>query len=136
MDFLLVLYSLFFGIILISPFLIFHFRFKETESPFGKEVDPHLKALLEKRNNLLDSLRDVRTDFDSGKLTEDEFQANSIPYIEELEVLESSMQKLKAETVTIFTPKILNHWTCQNCGAEVAIPNAKFCPQCGTSLTA
>ncbi|GBF42622.1 hypothetical protein LPTSP2_19120 [Leptospira ellinghausenii] len=136
MDFLLYFYSVLFGIILIAPFLVFYYRFQVDESPFGKEMDPQLRAIYEKKNNLLDSLKDIRSDFDSGKLTEEEFQTQSIPYIEELESVESTLMEKSKNLVILEQPKINKDWTCSNCGSFVSVPNAKFCPNCGTSRLA
>ncbi|XDD47271.1 zinc ribbon domain-containing protein [Leptospira sp. WS39.C2] len=136
MDFLLYFYSILFGIILIAPFVLFYYRFQIDESPFGKDTDAHLKAIYEKKSNLLDSLKDIRSDFDSGKLTEEEFQTQSIPYIEALETVESDLLENQKRQTTITQPKINKDWTCANCGSFVSIPNAKFCPNCGTSRMA
>ncbi|ABZ93352.1 zinc ribbon domain-containing protein [Leptospira biflexa] len=136
MDFLLYFYSVLFGIILIAPFILFYYRFQVDESPFGKETEAHLKAIYEKKSNLLDSLKDIRSDFDSGKLTEEEFQSQSIPYIEELETVESELVEKRKGTVTMNQPKINSNWTCANCGSFVPVPNAKFCPNCGTGRLA
>ncbi|MGV3667771.1 MAG: zinc ribbon domain-containing protein [Leptospira bouyouniensis] len=136
MDFLLYFYSVLFGIILIAPFVLFYYRFQVDESPFGKESEAHLKAIYEKKSNLLDTLKDIRSDFDSGKLTEEEFQSQSIPYIEELERLESDLSEKRKNVVTMAEPKINENWTCANCGSFVPVPNAKFCPNCGTSRLA
>lgn len=136
MDFLLYFYSALFGIILITPFLLFYYRFQVDESPFGRETEAHLKAILEKKSNLLDSLKDIRSDYDSGKLSEEEFQSQSIPYIEELEKVETLLIEKRKNTVVTEIPKINPNWTCGNCGSFVAVPNAKFCPNCGTSRLA
>ncbi|MCG6139571.1 zinc ribbon domain-containing protein [Leptospira mtsangambouensis] len=136
MDFLLYLYCLVFGIILIAPFVLFHYRFRLDESPFGKDEDAHLKPIAEKKRNLLDSLKDIRSDFDSGKLTEEEFQIQSLPYIEALDSVELELKTKKTNVTVLNTPKINENWTCSNCGSFVAVPNAKFCPNCGTSRLA
>ncbi|PJZ85266.1 zinc ribbon domain-containing protein [Leptospira harrisiae] len=132
MDFLLYLYCLVFGIILIAPFVLFHYRFRLDESPFGRDENAHLKPITEKKRNLLDSLKDIRSDFDSGKLTEEEFQIQSLPYIEALDSVELELKTVKSNVTVMNSPKIIENWTCANCGSFVAVPNAKFCPNCGT----
>ncbi|MCW7494178.1 zinc ribbon domain-containing protein [Leptospira sp. 2 VSF19] len=136
MDFLLYLYCLLFGIILVAPFLVFYYRFRLDESPFGKDEGAYLKPFTERKNNLLDSLKDIRSDFDSGKLTEEEFQTQSLPYIEALDSLEVELKEKKANVAILPTPKINENWTCASCGSFVAIPNAKFCPNCGVGRLA
>ncbi|PJZ44649.1 zinc ribbon domain-containing protein [Leptospira brenneri] len=139
MDFLLYLYCIIFGIILIAPFVLFHFRFRLDESPFGKEEEADLKPIIEKKRNLLDSLKDIRSDFDSGKLSEEEFQSQSLPYIEALDSVELELKEKKlvlTNQTTLPSPKINDDWNCSNCGSFVAVPNAKFCPNCGTSRLA
>lgn len=139
MDFLLYLYCLVFGIILIAPFVLFHYKFRLDESPFGKEEDAHLKPITEKKRNLLDSLKDIRSDFDSGKLTEEEFQTQSLPYIEALDSVEIELKDKKtsvANATILQSAKINENWTCASCGSFVAVPNAKFCPNCGTGRLA
>ncbi len=147
MDFLLVFYYLLFGLILFLPFFIFYYRFKEDVSPFGKDESEMLKPLLQKKRNLLDSLKDVRSDFDSGKLSEEEFQSQSIPYIEELDEIESAITeskinpKQKNSKLTVATGNQTESgkfapWKCHSCGFSIPIPNAKFCPNCGASMLA
>jgi rubrerythrin len=142
MDFLLYFYYLVFGIILISPFLLFYYRYSEDMSPFGEDIDRNVMPLLEKKRNLLDSLKDVRSDFDSGKLTEEEFQSQSIPYIEELEQLEENLSQLRLKQVNEATTskvtqiKGFQPWVCASCGFSIPIPNAKYCPNCGVTLIA
>lgn len=147
MDFLLVFYYLLFGLILFLPFLIFYFRFKEEVSPFGRDESEALQPLLQKKRNLLDSLKDVRSDFDSGKLSEEEFQSQSIPYIQALDEIESSLEETKSnpnQKMGKITAAIGNQtasgkfapWNCHSCGFSISIPNAKFCPNCGASMLA
>ncbi|TGK87322.1 zinc ribbon domain-containing protein [Leptospira noumeaensis] len=139
MDFLLYLYCLFFGIILIAPFVLFYYKFRLDESPFGKDEEAFVRPIAEKKRNMLDSLKDIRSDFDSGKLTEEEFQSQSLPYIEALDTIEIELKdkKLKQTNVNLLqTPKINENWTCASCGSFVAVPNAKFCPNCGTGRLA
>ncbi|TGN20730.1 zinc ribbon domain-containing protein [Leptospira idonii] len=138
MDFLLYFYILLFGIILLLPFVIFYLRFQSHVSPFGEDEDQTLLALTQKKRNLLDSLKDVRSDYYAKKLTEEEFQTLSLPFLQELDDLESKIGNRKKESVpqTIIPVPSSAGWKCGNCGSAISIPNANFCPNCGTSRLA
>ncbi len=86
----------------------------------------------------MDSLKDLRSDFHSGKITEEEFQNASIPYLEELENLEVKLTAVKSQSSPqVLTPvKISEEWTCSNCGSYINVPRAKFCPECGSTRLA
>ncbi|WP_244594325.1 zinc ribbon domain-containing protein [Leptospira ryugenii] len=133
MDFLLYFYFLLFGMILILPFLVFYLRGQGEGSPFRKDESEYLQPYLQKRENLLDSLKDLRSDFSSGKITEEEFKSNSLPLLGELESLETSKEQMVNSTLETVPVKIIEGWQCQQCGAYTKLPNAKFCPECGAS---
>jgi rubrerythrin len=138
MDFLLYFYYAIFAAILITPFLLFHYKFQEEHSPFGKDEEESFHPLMQKKANLLDSLKDLRSDFHSGKITEEEFQTTSIPFLDELDALEEELTVLKKESFVIpLTPiQVLDQWKCANCGSFITVPKAKFCPECGNSRLA
>jgi len=135
MDFLLYTYYIIFGLVLVTPFVLFHFKFQEDRSTFGKDLEETFYPILQKKANLLDSLKDLRSDFHSGKITEEEFQSTSIPYLDELDTLEGQLTTLKSDSsVQPLSPlKVLENWKCSNCGSYITIPKAKFCPECGSS---
>ncbi|MCZ8157791.1 MAG: zinc ribbon domain-containing protein [Leptospira sp.] len=138
MDFLLYFYYLIFGLILFSPFVLFHFKFQESESPFGKDSDENLLPYFQRKANALDSLKDLRSDFHSRKITEEEFQASSLPFLEVLDSIESEIktEQSKGDMQILTQPKVSSGWVCSNCGSAVSLPTAKFCPECGTSRLA
>jgi hypothetical protein len=138
MDFLLYTYYIFFGAIIITPFLLFHFKFREDSSPFGRDQNETLLPFLQKKANTLDSLKDLRSDFYSGKITEEEFQTSSIPFLDELDALESHLTNLKSTSVfqTLSPIKVTESWKCETCGSYISLPKAKFCPECGSSRLA
>ncbi|TGN10517.1 zinc ribbon domain-containing protein [Leptospira ilyithenensis] len=143
MDFLLYFYILLFGIILLSPFLIFYYYFQIDSSPFGKDSEEDLLPFVQKKQNLLDSLKDVRSDFHSRKLTEEEFQSLSVPFLQKLDEVELEIKNFKetknltGQTIQTLEPqKTVEGWTCRNCGTAISIPNANFCPSCGSGKLA
>ncbi|WP_411821791.1 zinc ribbon domain-containing protein [Leptospira sp. 'Mane'] len=143
MDFLLYFYILLFGIILLSPFLIFYQYFQINSSPFGKDSEEELLPYIQKKQNLVDSLKDVRSDFHSKKLTEEEFQSLSLPFLQKLDEVELEIKNFKIsentkeQTIQTLEPqKTIEGWTCRSCGTSISIPNANFCPSCGSSRLA
>lgn len=138
MDFLLYSYYLLFAIILLTPFLLFHFKFEENSSPFGNDINESLMPLKQKKANTLDSLKDLRSDFYSGKISEEEFQSISIPFLNELDSIESQLTNLKTNAIpqTLEPIKISGDWKCSNCGSLIQVPRANFCPECGSSRMA
>ncbi|TGL57081.1 zinc ribbon domain-containing protein [Leptospira ognonensis] len=138
MDFLLYSYYLLFSIILLTPFLLFHFKFQENRSTFGSDSNESLMPLKQKKSNTLDSLKDLRSDFHSGKISEEEFQSISIPYLNELDSIEAQLTVLKTRAIpqTLEPVKISGDWKCSNCGSLIQVPKAKFCPECGSSRMA
>ncbi|MDZ4727297.1 MAG: zinc ribbon domain-containing protein [Leptospira sp.] len=138
MDFLLYSFYLLFGMILITPFLLFHYKFDELQSPFGRDKNEHLLPFLQKKSNLLDTLKDLRSDFHSGKISEEEFQSNSIPFLQELDEIEAQLSQLPDKNLiqTLSPVKVSAEWKCDNCGSYISLPKAKFCPECGNSRLA
>jgi hypothetical protein len=138
MDFLLYSYYLFFALILLTPFVLFHYKYSEASSPFGRDQDENLLPYFQKKANTLDTLKDLRSDFHSGKITEEEFQNTSIPFLEELDALEIKLTELQkqGDIQTLAPIQIQANWTCANCGSFISLPKAKFCPECGNSRLA
>jgi hypothetical protein len=122
MDFLVIFYSTLLVCIIITPFWILKF-FQEEE-----RLDES-KALYTKRKMLLDNLRDLKAEKDSGKYSEAEFNFVSIDIIKELEKIDI---ELKNKVLPQIIKSVLDH--CPNCKSENKVANAKFCAMCGTSL--
>ncbi len=105
MDLLLVFYSLVFILILVSPFFLNHFIFSKSLIPDNNE-----------RKILLDNLRDLKAELDTGKINFEEFENLSIPITEKLEALKVDIH------------------SCKSCGYELKNINVKFCENCGAKL--
>jgi len=91
MDWLLYFYILVLSCLLCAPFLFYFFRYTDGSSPFGKEEDPELRKNTAEKKNLLDALKDYRSDLASGKISERDFQEASLPLLAELENLEKQI---------------------------------------------
>lgn len=105
MDLLLIFYSVVFVLILISPFFLNRIFYSRSKSFDSNE-----------RKILLDNLRDLKAELDTGKINFEEFEILSIPITEKLETL-----------------KVEIH-SCKKCGYELKNLNAKFCENCGAKI--
>ncbi|TGK04973.1 zinc ribbon domain-containing protein [Leptospira semungkisensis] len=131
MDFLLIFFYILLVGLLISPFLYVTFFLENKEL----ETETERSELFDRRAILLDNLKDLKIEFDTGKLTEQEFKSISAGLIQELEEQDKRIESgpiAKAEPAkTAQAPKF-----CHNCGFKIEIAGAKFCPDCGTKLVA
>lgn len=86
MDFLLFIYIITFFIILLFPFVYLY------KNPLHEELKHNNYSLLEKRNLLLENLKDLKSDKDTNKLTEEEFLVLSQDIVKQLEEIDSEIQ--------------------------------------------
>lgn len=115
-DPVLLLYSIFMGGILLFPFLYYHFRKNLDE---GK--NQNLFRVKLERTMLLENLRDLKTDFETGKFSESDFQNLSNDIIQKLEFIDREYPDLVPVTKC-------------SCGEKKAGPDSKFCHICGKQL--
>lgn len=121
MDILLILYSIFLALFLISPFLYVQLT---NNKKFLQ--DDEKSSLESERKMLLENLKDLKTEMDTKKIQAEEFSELSRDIIEDLKRIDtrlSSYSKVRVEGV------------CGKCNFHTNIPNAKFCAMCGTQLT-
>ena len=118
MDFLLLLYASILGMILISPFL--YFSLNKNESQFNYS-DNKLKI---ERKMLLENLRDLKTDFETKKFSESDFNNLSSDIIKKLEELDKKMKLTE------------NDGNSCSCGKIDHSPMAIYCYHCGNKLKA
>ncbi|TGK42343.1 zinc ribbon domain-containing protein [Leptospira andrefontaineae] len=134
MDFLLIFFYIVLVAIVAAPFVYVSMFAKHI--PY--ETDPKSSELFDRRDVLLDNLKDLKIEFDTGKLTETEFKSISSGLVKELEeqdkrISQDAVITSKAETST--KPQLGGKF-CHNCGFKIEIFGAKFCPECGTKLQA
>lgn len=135
MDFLLIFFYIVLVTIVAAPFVYVSMFAKYI--PY--ETDPKSSELFDRRDVLLDNLKDLKIEFDTGKLTETEFKSISSGLVKELEEQDKRISQggvttspvLKAETPAKLQ---LGGKFCHNCGFKIEIFGAKFCPECGTKL--
>ena len=120
MDYLLILYSLLMGMVLIFPFVYLGILKNNPR----KEI-PSPKNAIE-RKMLLENLRDLKTDYETKKFSESDFSVLSEDIIRKLEDID---EKIKKEPVT---EEIKNQCTC---GEKNHVPKSKFCHFCGKKLS-
>lgn len=110
MDWAVISYGVFLVFLTVSPFLI---RVRWGNS--GKD-----SASL--RNFYMEELKDLKAEFDSGKLNESEFR----------ELASDTVRKIKGVSEAS-VPQADNR--CTQCGSLIELPSAKFCPECGTAVS-
>ena len=120
MDYLLILYSLLMGMVLIFPFVYLGILKNNPQ----QEI-PSPKNSIE-RKMLLENLRDLKTDYETKKFSETDFAVLSEDIIRKLEEIDKKIQK---EPIA---EEIKNKCIC---GEKNHIPNAKFCHFCGKKLS-
>ncbi|MBM9499095.1 zinc-ribbon domain-containing protein [Leptospira sp. 201903071] len=134
MDLLLIpFYILLVGIVVL-PFLYVRFSIdlKSTDGESEK------LELINRREVILENLRDIKIEFDTGKLTDGEFQFISKGIVKDLEEFDERIrtiaQNIPQQTqATPSSNEILTKY-CHECGFKIEIYGAKFCPACGTKL--
>ncbi|MDX1960639.1 MAG: zinc ribbon domain-containing protein [Leptospiraceae bacterium] len=119
MDFLLILYSLILLGLIGFPFYYLKLRSKQVDT-----IDSG-KNFLTKRKMLMENLRDLKAEKDSGKYSNSEFSELTKELVSELEQID-----LK---ISAIVPKKDNN-QCSSCGFLNPIKDANFCAMCGTKL--
>ncbi len=131
MDFLLIFFYILLALILFSPFLYVGFYAEKKNI----RLETEQSELFNRREVLLENLRDLKTEFDTGKLTESEFRSISAGLIEELENQDKKIEigaEKKENLPSQSAAKVQKF--CHNCGFKIELVGAKFCPECGTKL--
>lgn len=125
MDIILYFLYLVFGVITISPFIYIYNKdliiFKKIEN---KESEESL-SLREKRRLYMDNLKDLKMEFDTGKLTDLEFRELSEGIVMELRQVDDKILELQSLNQSMSK--------CQ-CGYVITLVDAKFCPSCGKKI--
>ncbi|PJZ25351.1 hypothetical protein CH352_15170 [Leptospira hartskeerlii] len=133
MDFLLIFFYIVLVAIVAAPFVYVSIFAKHI--PY--ETDPKSSELFDRRDVLLDNLKDLKIEFDTGKLTETEFKSISSGLVKELEEQDKRISlgtpSSTYKTETSAKPQLGGKF-CHNCGFKIEIFGAKFCPECGTKL--
>lgn len=86
MDFLLAFYIILLCLILLFPFVYLY------KNETNLTVENPQNVLLEKRNLLLENLKDLKADKDTNKLTEEEFLSLSQEIVRQLEEIDSQVK--------------------------------------------
>ncbi|AYV56727.1 zinc ribbon domain-containing protein [Leptospira kmetyi] len=135
MDLLLIpFYIVLLGIV-VSPFLYVRFAINAKAS----ETESEKQELINRREVILENLRDIKIEFDTGKLTETEFQNISSGIVKDLEDFDEKIRVIAQnipKPIQASSPssgEILTKY-CHECGFKIEIYGAKFCPSCGTKL--
>lgn len=132
MDFLLIFFYILLVAIIAAPFVYVSMFAKHI--PY--ETDPKSSELFDRRDVLLDNLKDLKIEFDTGKLTETEFRSISSGLVKELEEQDKMISQganVSSKTEISAKPQLGGKF-CHNCGFKIEIFGAKFCPECGTKL--
>ena len=125
MDILLIFYSVLLAGILTTPFLYIRFNQKILSTR-----DSELKSTLDsERKMLLENLKDLKTEMDTGKIQVSEFSELSQDIISNLKTLDEKIQSVREAT-----PSLPVVGTCSKCKFHTPIVGAKFCVMCGSSL--
>ncbi|AOP33184.1 hypothetical protein A0128_04530 [Leptospira tipperaryensis] len=134
MDLLLIPFYIVLVGILVLPFLYVRFSIDLKST----DVESEKLELINRREVILENLRDIKIEFDTGKLTDGEFQSISNGIVKDLEEFDEKIrtiaQNIPQQTqVAPNTNEILTKY-CHECGFKIEIYGAKFCPSCGTKL--
>jgi hypothetical protein len=125
MDVLLIIYSLFLLITVLSPFLLLHKKGEVTGVASQELLD-----IQSRRELLLENLKDLKTEVDTGKFSLLEFSDASREIVLELKKIDSLLKDSQIEPAVSTAGGIV----CKNCLYTTSIANAKFCPMCGYLL--
>ncbi|MCB1177813.1 MAG: hypothetical protein KDK36_09565 [Leptospiraceae bacterium] len=120
MDILLIIYSISLLGILIFPFVYIYNKKEDSDS---REIE-RKNSLLTKRQILLENLRDLKTDMETGKYSREELDSLSRNIIKNLERLDSELESINIPQST----------ACQICNFDSHVKGAKYCAICGTKL--
>jgi hypothetical protein len=93
MDSILILFSVAFVAILGSPFVLY-LRHKGNQ---GAGKVSREEEYLSKRLSLLETLRELKLDLDTGKFSQEEFELMANPISNQLRDIDLELDKLKSE---------------------------------------
>ena len=125
MDILVILYSIVLMAALASHFLYIHLNQSKILSRKSEE-----KSTLDyERKMLLENLKDLKIEMDTGKIQASEFTELSKDIIGDLKELDIKFESIKDSTPI---PQITG--ICRKCSFHTTITGAKFCAMCGSSL--
>jgi hypothetical protein len=125
MDILLILYSIVLTALLASPFLYIHFNQSKILSRESEEKS----TLDSERKMLLENLKDLKIEMDTGKIQGSEFTELSKDIIGDLKELDNRLESIESSSPVL---KIIG--ICRKCNFHTTIAGAKFCAICGSSL--
>ncbi len=125
MDILLILYSIVLTALLASPFLYIHFNQGKVLTRESEEKS----SLNSERKMLLENLKDLKIEMDTGKILASEFTELSKDIIGDLKALDSKLESIKTAS-----PSVQRTGICRKCSFHTTITGAKFCAMCGSSL--
>ncbi|MEM7181339.1 MAG: zinc ribbon domain-containing protein [Spirochaetota bacterium] len=125
MDFLLIVYSCMLLGILLAPFLILQ---KKIASGNLQQTSSQQMLLQQRKKLLLDNLKDLKIEKDTGKISETELLELSGSIVAELKEIDAELKE------TIPAIEVAQELICTRCGYSVKIPKAKYCPMCGAAL--
>ncbi len=100
--------------------------------------DDKLEALLSQRNAAFDALRDLKFDYDTGKLSEHDYQQMKARYdlraaevLQKMDALAAPQSKRLGGSKKAATGA--SKTVCSKCN-EKLLPDDRFCPKCGTRV--
>ncbi|NUM40443.1 MAG: zinc ribbon domain-containing protein [Leptospiraceae bacterium] len=134
MDFLLIFYSLILALFFLSPF--FYAKIVKKNHIPSKEDFQNIDPLWIKRNLLLENLKDLKYEHQTGKSSILEFDEIASPIISELKQIDEVLGN-----GNISNPKLLIEQLpdakllCNACTVEIPLKHANFCPHCGKQLS-
>lgn len=130
MDPLLIpFYVVLLGIVL-APFLWIRFVNHSKTS----DIESEKSELINRREVILENLRDIKIEFDTGKLTESEFHSISSGIVKELEDFDEKIRSVAQIIPKQANPSEVIPKFCHECGFKIVFYGANFCPSCGTKL--
>ena len=125
MDILVILYSIVLMTALASPFLYIHLNQSKILSRESEEKS----TLDSERKMLLENLKDLKIEMDTGKIQASEFTELSKDIIGDLKALDGKLESIKTSS-----PIVQLTGVCRKCSFHTTITGAKFCAMCGSSL--
>ncbi len=122
------------AVVAISISLYPIFELERRPAPARATIDPTLENLLSAREATYGAIKDLEADHAMGKLSDTDYgilrskyEAKALTILQKLDTLQVNVQ---------VTPRAAAaSGACPQCGSSV-VAGAKFCRQCGASLTA